>query len=396
MGEVESLLVTLAAIYAAECLVWVPLGALTFSTLTGARWRLRQPGALAGNARGGFVLAHPLPPLGRVLLARQFPLSLSPEGVCAWQAAGLNGWRRPPQSAAWMHYDDITQIASQGRKLLLNGQVFLRTGSEGYARFAASALRRIRQTPPAQRAEVIRDFFAGQLDLERVAARLQELQRRSGVLRWLANAVFVSVFAVFPAVVWQFGLRRFLLWMAAAVLVQTTAAAILYYRAHKALMPEAAEERFSWLLTMLLAAPTAMRAHDLLARRALETFHPLAVGKVLLNEEAFRRLAREVLRDQRYPIEPACPSTAPEARAIAQWSGAAWQEALDGFLLRCQMPPAELLAPPAPQEPCHRAFCPRCRAQFVVEAGVCAECGGRPLERFFRTATRDMGGRGGD
>ena len=63
MGELESLLLVLALIYLSECLVWVPRGALAFSSWRGIRFGIRFSGSWIGNQHGGLLLSNPLPPL---------------------------------------------------------------------------------------------------------------------------------------------------------------------------------------------------------------------------------------------------------------------------------------------------------------------------------------------
>ena len=96
MSEWELLFLILVVIYCWECIWWVPRGAVAFLTRHGRRWRIVHPGALLGNARGGFIFTHPLPPLGALLVGNQLPLSLSDEAVLAFvarastPAGGLN------------------------------------------------------------------------------------------------------------------------------------------------------------------------------------------------------------------------------------------------------------------------------------------------------------------
>ena len=84
MSEVQLLFLVLALLYGWECAVWLRRGTVAFGTWLGRAWWIRHPGTLAGNQRGGFILAAPLPPLGCLLTATQFPLSLSPEGALVW------------------------------------------------------------------------------------------------------------------------------------------------------------------------------------------------------------------------------------------------------------------------------------------------------------------------
>ena len=57
-------------------------------------------------------------------------------------------------------------------------------------------------------------------------------------------------------------------------------------------------------------------------------------------------------------------------------------EAVEKFIQQVGLEAHELTVAPMPTEPANQSYCPRCGAQFVVREGTCADCGGRPLERF--------------
>ena len=74
MSDLQVLFLVLVLLYGWECACWVPRGSVVFSTWWGRRWRMIHPATLLGNARGGFVFACPLPPLGTVLTGSHIPL----------------------------------------------------------------------------------------------------------------------------------------------------------------------------------------------------------------------------------------------------------------------------------------------------------------------------------
>src|SRR6266542_6246636 len=84
MSDSELLLLVLGLIYLTECAGWLRRGSVGF--LYWRTWRLVHPGTIFGNARGGFTMANPLPPLGCAVIAHQWPVSLSPRGVLAFVA----------------------------------------------------------------------------------------------------------------------------------------------------------------------------------------------------------------------------------------------------------------------------------------------------------------------
>jgi hypothetical protein len=382
MGELESLLLILALIYLSECLVWLRRGALAFQTWWGRDFRVVHPGSLLSNQRGGLALANPLPPLGTVFVCQLFPLSISPEGVFGYSTACLDDAGRPFQTAAYVRLDDIREIAVNGRKLLVNGEIFLHAISTFSARHIAEQLRRLSKLPGAERAGAIKRFIRDSLNDDDVSKLLRECRSRSLLLRVLSNALFFYLFVVLVPLVWRFGFGQFGAWLLAGMLAQTISIAILFRRAHAALHPGADEERFKPFLTMLLAPPTAIRAPDILARHVFENFHPLALARALCPREPFRELARQVLLDSHYPLFPISPKSDPAAVAAEQWFRDAALNAVEKYVAGAGLQPRDLIAPPKPAEPSSRSYCARCGAQFVMTEGTCADCGGRPLEPF--------------
>jgi hypothetical protein len=382
MGELESLLLVLALIYLSECLVWVRRGALAFAGWGGNRSGLRRSGTWLGNQHGSLLLSNPLPPLGAIFIVPDLPLSLSPAAVFAYSSACLDPAGRPLQTARYLSFDQFRNIDVDGRKLLVNGEVFLKAASPYSARWLAAWLRRIRKSPEPERAAAIKQMLSESLDAEELSARWRAFQTRVRPIRILSNGLFVYLFLVVAPLILRFGFGQFGLWLLAGMLAQTIAIALLFRRAHKWLYPDAGEERLKPFLTMLLAPPAAIRAPDILGRHLLENFNPLAVAQVLCSPARFKSYSRQTLLDLRYPLLPVCPTNEPEPVAAEQWFRTARQAAAVKFVQRAGLKPDELTAMPGPSEPANQSCCPRCGAQFVTRTGTCADCGGRPLQSW--------------
>ena len=379
MGDLESLLLVLAAIYLSECAVWVRRGAVALHSYRGRTWHLWHPGTLLGNARGALFLANPLPPLGTVLLAHQFPVSLSPQGMFSFTAACINpGWR-PSQPANHLRYADARTITVEGRRLLVNGTLFVKAPSPATARSLAGLLLRLSSLPETARVAPIRAALREAFDAEKARTRWEQFQAQAKILRFLTNLLFVFLFVLAPLLLWKFGLRFVGAAVGAMLLGQTFTIGWLFYRAHRALFSDGAEDRLAPFLTMLLAPPAAIRAHDLLARQLLATFHPLAAAQILCPASEFKSIARHALLDLRFPILPASPTPESEPRQTEEWFRRVVLEEMDRAIERAGLKPAELLQPPTPLEKQNRSYCPRCGAQFVTAQGTCDDCGGRPL-----------------
>ncbi|PYK98202.1 MAG: hypothetical protein DME19_13390 [Verrucomicrobia bacterium] len=360
MGELESLLLVLALIYLSECMVWVRRGALAFRRWWGKNYRILHPGGLLANPRGGLLPANPLPPLGTVFVAQPFPLSLSPDAAFAYSSTCLNPAGRPSQTAGCLRFEDIRDVAVEGRNVLVNGEIFLKSISAFSARHLADGLRRLRKLPKPERAEAIKGLIRDSLNAGNIAGILRDCGSRAGPIRILSNALFFYLFFVVVPFVWRFGFGRLGLWLLGGMLPQTITIALL---------------------------PTAIRAPDILARHLLEQFHPLAIAQVLCPSDSFEHFARQVLLDLRYPLFPVCPTSDEAAVAVERGFRTAVREAVEKFIQCAGLRPEDLTAPRRPDEPANQSYCPRCGAQFVMREGRCADCGGRPLQSFKQIPT---------
>jgi len=382
MTEVQLLFLVLAFIYACECVCWLPAGAVAFRTWLGRRWRPVHPGTLLGNQQGGLLLAHPLPPLGTLLLGNQLPLSLSPDAVLAFVASAINPAGRPAQTAKLFRFDEIRGIDARGRKVLVNGELLLRASSPTYAAHLVEQMRQLREALPAARAAAIRALQRQSLDTGAIEERWQEFQKKAAVVQWLANGLIVFLFVLAPFLIWQLGLTSCWPVLAAGLLAFTGTIAWKFHGIHKAFYPAAEDPRFTHFLTMLLSPATAIRAGDVLSRPLLEPFHPLAVARVFCSSEAFADLARSTLRELRHPALPECPRAESIARATEAFWRARLQESIEAFLRQNGLDPAALMRPPASADAGCRSYCPRCLAQFDISEGACEDCGGLKLAPF--------------
>ena len=382
MGDLESLLLILTAIYLTECIVWVRRGGIVISRFWGKVWRVWHPGAVLANTHGGIFFSNPFPPFGNVLLGHQPGISLSPGAALSFTAACINPSWRASQSGRLVKWSDVKTVGFEGKRILVNDALFARAPSIGEARRRAQLLHRLKSMPEKQRESAIREAVRASLDLARIRQRWEEYQESSALLRRLAIILFAYLFAIAPLLLWKYGFRHAGLGVAAGLIAQTFTIGWLFRRAHKRLFPDGAEERFTPFFTMLLAPPAAIRAPDILGRHLLEEFHPIAVVQALAPLEVFKQLARHVLLDLQFPILPVAPSSDDSATHIEEWFRTVNREAVSTFVERARVVLEELLKPPAPAEAVNRAFCPRCGAQFVDPAALCGECGGRALVIF--------------
>ncbi len=382
MSDVELIFVILAVIYGWECGCWLRGGTLAFRTLLGKSWQAVPPGKLLGNQHGGFIFANPLPPLGTLLQSGTLPVSLSPDGVLAYVATHLNPGPRPWQSGRWIPFEKLETVTAKGKWVLANGQRLAHAGSAHSAVRLKALLADLKASPHEERERKIREFCESGFDTRSLDQTRETLQQHSRRLRWLANGLFLFIFAAAPLAIWLAGFRLAWMGLLAGLLALAASIAVLFLRAHRQLYPELEDERFTQFIIVLLSPANAIRALDLLSRPALEAFHPLALARRLFTAPAFEAFATRCLRDLRHPAYPEFDAKDPVARETERWFRQVQLGTAEKFLARHGIDAARLSLVPAKAEPDCRSYCPRCLAQFTVHEGVCEDCGGLPLVRF--------------
>ena len=382
MSELQLLFLILAVIYAWECAGWLGRGSVAFLTAFGRKWRPAHPGMLLGNQRGGLVFAWPFPPLGTFVKGNQFPLSVSPDAILAFVASSVNPGGRPSQTGKLFRFDEMKNVTASGKKILVNGQLFLKANSATFAAEIVASLRRLAKVATKERARDIEEMIGDSFDTKAMKKRWDDMHKELPRVRLPANLLFIYLFIVAPLVLGRLGLGTTWPGLVVGLLALTTGTAISFWRIHKTFYPAAEDERFTHFLTILLSPATTIRAGDVLTRPLFEGFHPLALAKVFCTEETFRLLAEQMLRDIRYPALPVFAGNNPSASGVEREARARLQKTVEEFLKRNGIEPQELVKAPSFVEDNCRSYCPRCLAQFTTAEGVCVDCGGIPLVSF--------------
>jgi hypothetical protein len=172
-------------------------------------------------------------------------------------------------------------------------------------------------------------------------------------LVWIGcNTLWLFVWILAPAIVFWRGLAgtwRGLLLSGLGILGFTL---FTYWRAHRALYPDARVERRSHTMLMAVSPLGAIRAVDHLAHRLLADTHPLVAAVALCPRAESVRLARWLY-------------FAPDRH----------DDHLRRFLESAELW-ADVIAAPDAGEAGVTAFCPRCHAQYVRSDGTCSDCSG--------------------
>jgi hypothetical protein len=382
MTELQLLLLIFTLIYLWECVCWINRGSVAFLTWFGKSWRVAHPASLIGNQSGGFVFAHPLPPLGTILVGNQYPLSISPDAVLAYVASCINPGSRPTQSAKLFKFDDVRKVEAVGKKVRINGELLLKVASATYASHIAQQVDELAKLPSPKREAALKEMARVRFDTKAITERWEAFRKEIVNIRILTNWLFFYLFIFTPILTWRLGFHMVWPALLAGLLGFTIATAIFFRRIHKVFHPRAEDDRFTHFLTILLSPATTIRAHDALSRPLLEHFHPLAIAKVFCAEDQFRNFAGTILRDIRHPALPLCPRNEPLAIEAETFGRTLLENTAEEFLKKNNVSVKKLLQPPEPADATCVSFCPRCLAQFTTLDGKCDDCGGLLLTPF--------------
>ncbi|MCC6409004.1 MAG: hypothetical protein IT453_17720 [Planctomycetes bacterium] len=373
MSDTQALVLLLALVYLSDCVAWVRRGAVAFRALGAGDFRAALPSAFTGNARAGLVWTNPLPPLGTLFVAESWPLAFSPDALAS--VPGLELDPRAPRVAQWhaKRWSEVGEIRAVEKELWIDGRVFARADTLHAARELARLADALRKAPAARREALIDAALAPGFDVEAVTARATSFAKATRALRIATNALFAFLAVVLPLMLWRFGILMTWPWLLAGLVACLATVAVLFWRAHRTLRPDAKSARRRALALIALSPPEAVRALDSLARPWLAGFDPLAAA-ALLGEDARRELVRSILLDTRHPLPPPV-SAEPVAVDCERWFRARLLRERERAAQRLGLDPRSLLAPPASDDPSARGFCLRCELDHAEAAGACSDCG---------------------
>ena len=395
MTDLELLFLVLGIIYLWECGWWASRSSLGFRTWLGKGWTVARPSRAFGTQRAGLVVAAPLPPLGTLLTTHTFPLLLSPDGVLAYANPGLDLSGPGPRPGRFAPFAEIKQIEARAKSIRLNGKEFLRTASPTFAAHLAYILEQLRLAKVEDRKKIIERELDRAFETRAVERLWDEFQKHAAGLRFSVNLLFIYLFALIPFMLWRVGVIRGWPWILGGLLICTLTIALQYHGTHKKFYPSAEDERFTHFIILLLSPASAVRALDLLTRPLLETFHPLAVAKVLCTPSRFERLATEFLREITYPDIRSTADGHADAVSAESFARELNKKFMESFLRRSGLDPKQLLRPPPATDPSCQSYCPRCLAQFTKSSGECPDCGAVELIAFTVNAAQPTAPAGG-
>lgn len=313
--------------------------------------------------------------------ADDLPFSFAPSGLCNWPAGSAARPAATPETVQAWRWEEITEVQERAGRLLINGQDFCpatpHLSADGVRALAAAC----GPLSPDARARLLRTRL-------RLWLRPAHLRRRALVLRArtqtlaTANALALLVLAAITAG-WLGFLPELIGTGPAARLASALPLAVAYliclhvgavalaWRARTRLQrldPHRPPSK-NPLPGVLFFPPQALHLRALLGEDWFPASHPAAAALALAPLPARDEIVFNVLADLRWPLSP--PGAGPLASEILGNFRAELEHEIGLLLCRARLDPARLLAPPKPDGPQSRTYCPRCGAQFVTEKGTC-------------------------
>lgn len=354
----------------------------TLWVLDGARWGKRRGFTFVGGARGrgrvGYSRAS-LPgvrPTGWRFAVADVPLSISPQGIANAPLGSAGRPAEAPASVQAWRWDEVRQVGIAHGALFVNGARFC--ADTGHV--SARELLALAQLPAAARERRIRAIVRRWFRPAHLRRRARVLCARTRAVAALNAVLFAASVALSAYVLGDLAeklpprasraIAEVLPWFLLGVLAAHGTAVVLAWRGLRRLRAVVGEKRGAALFSAALLPPQAMRLRALLGDGFFPPQHPLAGVLAFAGARERASWAFNAIADLRWPLPPR-GAESPLAREITAWFRRELEPQVAHLLAGAGIATDGLLAPPPRDAPESRAYCPRCRDQFVVGARVC-------------------------
>ena len=379
MTEGQTLYLILSFLYLSECLIWIGKRTVLFFPRWRGRWGTSFAGECFGNANGSVAFLNPLPVLESNFLGHFIPISISPSGICAFTLQAFQGKSRPFQSGMVLLYEEICEIKTEGKHLLINGSRFAKCYSVEQAESIAELINRVSCNPMKKREKLIREFWDLQFAKEQAVKHLAQVSDLADGMRWVGFAFFIFLYVITPIMVSAYGLRRLVIPVAIVMLLSAVLMSVQYFINHKTIFSQQSHERLSNVVKMILCPPAAIRAVDFLTLNAMSRFHPMLLANILLGSHSVE-FARTIISDLKHPIRHVLTDS--RALSIISWHSSCELDACSKFFQEQYSETLEELLTPPDWDGISSTYCPRCLCQFTTRSGECPDCPGVELLPF--------------
>lgn len=374
MNDNQILLFVVAVIYLIECFFLVKRDTFVFLNPFGLRWHPAYSSNIIGNYSKGAIFSNPLPLLGITLFCQSLPISLSPDGIYSYVSLAPYPCGRVQQHEKYFRLDDIKKISAYDNRIMINGSDFAKTLSHRMAKTLADLIERLIRGSKSERYAFIKKAIKRSMDTEAIQLRIQDYYKHAKWLRIMCNLIFLYLFVVCPVVIFYSGLAKTWFILLPLLLLLMALNTKLFFHAHKILFPDEGSSRIQSLFLILLVPTTSIRANDYLSCYLLESFHPLAVAKILCSQRDFELIAQRFILDAQHPIQPACPADDIMICNTEKWFRESYLLLIEDFIKMSVVDLEALVGPPQQGSSSAVTYCPRCHTQFAIADGKCLDC----------------------
>ena len=377
MTEGITIYLLLWLLYLSECFIWISKRSLAFVSGWNKQWHLRVPSSFIATSKSGAVLLNPLWPGTRVVLGSLSPISISPDGICAFNAQSFFDAGRPLQTPHHFPFEDIQSCSSHDRCVLINTAPFIECVDIDEAQQIVDLINQAAQVPGPQRQPLIEKFLARRFNRREEPGSFAAMSKRLRSLEALCSIFFALLFLLAPLAAFRYGLEEVIIPTAILMIGFAVAIAWLVWYQHKALWPSLSNERWSSVAKIIFCPPSAIRAVGDLTTHFPTACDPLVISAVLSPDER-ERFVSAYLRDLHFPIKDGLEGAAKE---VVDWYRAELlKQATTYVKTQTGLGLDSISAPPVFESGC-QSYCPRCQSQFTNEAGDCSGCDGVHLLR---------------
>jgi hypothetical protein len=377
MTEGVTIYLLLWLLYLSECFIWASKRSLAFVSGWNKQWHLRVPSSFIATIKRGAVLLNPLWPGTRVVLGSLTPISISPEGICAFNAQSFFDAGRPLQTPHYLAFEDIKSCAIQERSVLINAAPFVECANIAESQQIAELINQAVRTSGSQRQQLIGKFLVRRFDQREALSSFAAMSDGLHSLEILCLVFFPLLFILAPLMAFHYGLEAVIIPTAIGMIGFAVSIAWLVWYRHKALWPSLSNERWSSVLKIIFSPPGAIRAVGDLTANFSMACDPLVVSALLPRDDR-ERFALAYLRDLHFPIKDGLEGPVKE---VVDWYRAELlKQAMTYVKTQTDLRFDSISIPPVFETDC-QSYCPRCQSQFTTEVGDCPGCDGVHLLR---------------
>ncbi len=366
MNELLSLLPVLFLVYLFQCIASAPNTGEVFFLGRRMRGQRLRHALQVGRSQNNVFIFNPFLPYVGAAFVHPPPFMIRRDragellGIESLFCPARGGWR---QSCS---FDVPHKFTVEESRVILDGSPFFSVRSEEEARRLAAFLEKVGSAPSKRRSALLEKYYRNMFSIETIDKRLGEYSRGTEMLRITCFYLFVFMFLLAPSLVFFRGLHRLWPILLTYIVVSCWLILWLYRRSYRYLYPLNRGGSLPHMIGIALSPFAAIRANDSLVADLLAGFHPVAVARRTLPEKEFLEFAGLELRKMKYVTLD---------EVLLQF--------LTEFLALEQVDLGALLAPPVLESKLSRSFCPVCLTQYVIDTGLCQDCGNVALRSFL-------------